>query len=244
MHQMLPMRKAELSTEEFHTPLQGRHLRHHMRDKSAKYSKAERLKSVRPRRRSLSGAGGDVSGTSTPMFFTGVRRSFTMAGNEREHSPTPPLQGLSVQQHSPALRDLVPPEGMAPSRHGEVAARESVGTNIAEDNASEACMDLSTNSDDNDRRYPWQRTKSDSSKRLTPTAAVTASMALPPPKTLLHRFVDSAAFDYFSAVLIMLNAAFIGFQTDVMARGLLQDTPFAFRVGEVTFAIVFTFELL
>jgi hypothetical protein len=52
------------------------------------------------------------------------------------------------------------------------------------------------------------------------------------------------AFDYVMGMLVLVNSAMIGIQTDVVARRNLRAAPFGFRVCETCFTIVFTVELL
>lgn len=54
---------------------------------------------------------------------------------------------------------------------------------------------------------------------------------------------QSAAFDYISAFLVLLNAITIGIQTDYMAKEVTEEVPIAFRMIDVFFCVAFTSEL-
>jgi len=60
----------------------------------------------------------------------------------------------------------------------------------------------------------------------------------------VRRIVESAYFDYLSAVLIMLNAISLGLQTDYMARELTAEEPLVLAVIEKIFCFCFTAELV
>eukprot|EP00928_Gymnodinium_smaydae_P019055 TRINITY_DN17275_c0_g1_i1.p1 TRINITY_DN17275_c0_g1~~TRINITY_DN17275_c0_g1_i1.p1 ORF type:complete len:849 (-),score=131.50 TRINITY_DN17275_c0_g1_i1:61-2607(-) len=57
-------------------------------------------------------------------------------------------------------------------------------------------------------------------------------------------FVCSAHFDVGSGLLVLLNAITIGLQTNVMAQGVMVETPFEYRVIEMFFCFIFTCEIL
>jgi len=60
----------------------------------------------------------------------------------------------------------------------------------------------------------------------------------------IKKLVRMPAFDYVMGILVLINSALIGIQTDVVARRNLRAAPFGFRVCETCFTIVFTVELL
>lgn len=55
--------------------------------------------------------------------------------------------------------------------------------------------------------------------------------------------VEMAAFDYLCAMIIIMNAIFLGMQTDYISRNLDTDTPSYFRISEIAFCVIFTLEL-
>lgn len=60
---------------------------------------------------------------------------------------------------------------------------------------------------------------------------------------VLNTVVNDAKFDYASGLVILCNAASIGWQTDYNARNLTDDVPPVFRVFDILFCILFSSEL-
>jgi len=63
------------------------------------------------------------------------------------------------------------------------------------------------------------------------------------PPSLAKLFVTSKCFDRCVAMIILLNAVYIGFVTEYMAASELHDDPIAFQVVEAVFFLVFSMEL-
>jgi hypothetical protein len=60
---------------------------------------------------------------------------------------------------------------------------------------------------------------------------------------VMYFVVCSLAFDYFSALMILLNGVFLGVQTHYSAVMVTEDMPLGFRELDVVFCIVFSLEL-
>eukprot|EP00443_Scrippsiella_acuminata_P125771 CAMPEP_0115639990 /NCGR_PEP_ID=MMETSP0272-20121206/35553_1 /TAXON_ID=71861 /ORGANISM="Scrippsiella trochoidea, Strain CCMP3099" /LENGTH=634 /DNA_ID=CAMNT_0003077211 /DNA_START=9 /DNA_END=1911 /DNA_ORIENTATION=- len=60
----------------------------------------------------------------------------------------------------------------------------------------------------------------------------------------LSDFVQGVQFDCISGFLVVVNAALMGIQIDWQARRLSTESPVIFRIFEVFFCVIFTFELV
>lgn len=60
---------------------------------------------------------------------------------------------------------------------------------------------------------------------------------------LMAHVVQSPAFAYAVSILVLLNAALLGIQTDYMARHWTHDIPFAFKIMEKMLCLLFFLEL-
>jgi len=63
-------------------------------------------------------------------------------------------------------------------------------------------------------------------------------------RRLMAQVVESPTFEFTTIMIILAYGIQVGFQTDYMARHMLEDTPTSYRVAEVVFLCLFSIELV